>query len=102
MAEHFDFQKITTFAFDVDGVFTNSEVLVTETGELLRTMNTRDGQAVKFALEAGFRVGIFTKGFSLGVRKRFEMLGVHDIYDKLTDKVPSFLEYIHINQLQRE
>ena len=66
------FQSITTFVFDVDGVFTNGEVLVMENGDMLRTMSTRDGQAVRYALEAGYRVAVITKGASEGVRKRFE------------------------------
>lgn len=40
---------ITTFVFDVDGVLTDSSVFVTSEGEILRTMNIRDG----FAMKAG-------------------------------------------------
>ena len=39
-------QAVKAFVFDVDGVFTNNDLLVTEAGELLRTMSVRDGQAV--------------------------------------------------------
>lgn len=78
--------EINTFVFDVDGVLTDGTVLVTENGDLLRTMNTRDGQGIKTALENGFHVGIITKGASEGVRKRFENLGVIHIYDNVTDK----------------
>lgn len=63
------FEQITTFVFDVDGVFTNGEVLVMENGDMLRTMSTRDGQAVRYAIEAGYRVAVITKGASDGVRK---------------------------------
>lgn len=84
------FNSITTFVFDVDGVFTNSEVIVMENGDMLRVMNTRDGQAVRYALEAGYRVAVITKGASEGVRKRFEYLGLTDIYDKLKEKETAF------------
>ncbi len=93
------FQSITTFVFDVDGVFTNGEVLVMENGDMLRTMSTRDGQAVRYALEAGYRVAVITKGASEGVRKRFEYLGVIDIYDKLKDKEGSYLDLLSKYQL---
>lgn len=96
-------KHITTFVFDVDGVFTNSNVLITENGELLRTMNTRDGQAVKIALENGFEVAIITKGWSEGVRKRFELLGINYIYDKLTEKTKamnSLLSHLKITKEQ--
>jgi 3-deoxy-D-manno-octulosonate 8-phosphate phosphatase (KDO 8-P phosphatase) len=84
------FNKITTFMFDVDGVFTNGDVLVTESGEMLRTMSTRDGQAVRYAVNLGYKVIIITKGLSEGVRKRFEFLTVTAIYDKLKEKTSAY------------
>ncbi|MCO6464383.1 MAG: HAD hydrolase family protein [Saprospiraceae bacterium] len=94
--------NITTFVFDVDGVFTNSNVLVLESGDLLRTMNTRDGQGVKIALEAGYNIAIMTKGYSSGVRRRFEILGVKYIYDKLEDKSHAFNNFIADLNLKKE
>lgn len=92
----FDKMKaIRGFVFDVDGVFTNNEVLVTEAGELLRQMNVRDGQVLKWALQAGFPVGIITGGRSEGVKRRFEELGVAEYYSGVKDKLPvlqSFLD----------
>jgi 3-deoxy-D-manno-octulosonate 8-phosphate phosphatase (KDO 8-P phosphatase) len=93
MLDHSKFRDITTFIFDVDGVFTNSEVIVMENGDLVRTMNTRDGQAVKYALDAGYNVAIITKGFSTGVRKRFELLGITHIFDRLKDKEDTYSQF---------
>ncbi|MDO9037744.1 MAG: 3-deoxy-D-manno-octulosonate 8-phosphate phosphatase, partial [Lutibacter sp.] len=62
--------QITTFIFDVDGVLTNGNVRVTETGELLREMNIKDGYALKTALTAGYRICIISGGTNDGVRKR--------------------------------
>lgn len=92
--DHSKFNHITTFIFDVDGVFTNSNLLVTESGELLRTMNTRDGQGVKYALQQGYRVAIITKGNSRGVRVRLEGLGIPHVYDCLETKIEAFNEYV--------
>ncbi len=78
--------KIETFIFDVDGVFTNCRMLITEAGEFLRTMNVRDGAAMKMALKAGYRVCIITKGSSLGVKDRLIFLGAHPVYDNVSDK----------------
>lgn len=86
------FRKITTFIFDVDGVFTDNTVIVMENGDLIRTMNTRDGQAVKVALGQGYNIAVITKGLSTGVRKRFELLGVPHIYDRLSEKTAAFEE----------
>jgi 3-deoxy-D-manno-octulosonate 8-phosphate phosphatase (KDO 8-P phosphatase) len=90
MLDHSSLRDISTFVFDVDGVFTDSQVIVMENGDLVRTMNTRDGQAVKYALEAGYHLAIITKGFSTGVRKRFEQLGVIHIYDRLQTKESAY------------
>ena len=46
------FSQIKALVFDVDGVFTDTQMLITEHGELLRQMNTRDGYAVKQAIKA--------------------------------------------------
>lgn len=89
------FNAVNSFVFDVDGVFTNGEVLVMENGDMLRVMSTRDGQAVRYAIEAGYHVAVITKGASEGVRKRFEYLGVPDIYDKLNEKTASFANFQH-------
>jgi 3-deoxy-D-manno-octulosonate 8-phosphate phosphatase (KDO 8-P phosphatase) len=71
---------ITTFVFDVDGGFTDGSVMITESGDMLRSMNVKDGYALKTALLCGYRVCIITGGSSEGVRKRFEGLGVNDIH----------------------
>jgi 3-deoxy-D-manno-octulosonate 8-phosphate phosphatase (KDO 8-P phosphatase) len=94
--------KISCFAFDVDGVFTNGDVLVLDNGSLLRIMNTRDGQGIKIALDHGYKIAIFTKGMSKGVRKRFKMLGVKNIYDRLDEKSESVSNFINKSGLKKE
>lgn len=85
-----DFKDISTFIFDVDGVFTNSELIVTEEGELLRKMHTRDGYAVKLAIESGINVIIITGGSSMGVVKRLKGLGVTRVFYGIKDKLEVF------------
>lgn len=80
-------QNVTTFVFDVDGVFTDSSLLITESGELLRKMNVRDGYAIKMAIEAGYNIAIITGGSSEGVIKRLNGLGIKEIHSKIKDKL---------------
>ena len=54
--------SITTFVFDVDGVFTDGTVLITTEGELLRKMSVKDGFALKTAISKGYNVCIITGG----------------------------------------
>lgn len=80
------FKDINTFVFDVDGVFTDSSLLITEKGELLRTMNARDGYSVAHAIKKGYNIVIITGGNSDGVRKRLEGLGTKHVYTAVKDK----------------
>ena len=93
---------ITTFIFDVDGVLTDSSVFVTNEGEILRTMNIRDGYAMKAAVESGYNVCIISGGSNEGVRVRLRNLGITDIYLGTPDKVETFDEYIGMYQLKPE
>lgn len=88
------FRQINTFIFDVDGVLTNSNLLITEKGELLRQMNIRDGLAIKTAVQKGYRVIILTGGKSEGVRSRLSALGVTDIYSGIDDKLETYQEIV--------
>jgi 3-deoxy-D-manno-octulosonate 8-phosphate phosphatase (KDO 8-P phosphatase) len=88
------FRDIHTFIFDVDGVFTNSDLIVLENGALLRKMNVRDGYAVKRAIQEGYRVCIITGGSSEGVTLRLKGLGISDIYVGISDKLDTYEEYI--------
>jgi 3-deoxy-D-manno-octulosonate 8-phosphate phosphatase (KDO 8-P phosphatase) len=87
-------RAVRAFVFDVDGILTNNEVLVTEAGELLRTMNVRDGQAIKWAIRAGYPVGIITGGRSEGVKKRLADLGVEEYYSGIAEKLPAFQSFL--------
>lgn len=80
-------KNITTFIFDIDGVLTNAQLLVTSDGQLLRSMNVRDGFAFKQAINSGYRICIISGGKNEGVRKRLTNLGVEDIFLGVEDKV---------------
>ena len=98
--EHF--RKIHTFIFDVDGVFTDNSLHVTENGQLLRTMNARDGYAVKQALVNNYRVAIITGGRSVGVEDRLKALGITDYFGGIQDKLRVFDQYIEQNKIDLE
>lgn len=87
-------KKITTFCFDVDGVFTNGIVQLLPDGEQVRTANVRDGYAVQLAVKKGFRIAIITGGRSEAVRKRFEGLGVTDVFLGSQNKINVLNKYL--------
>jgi len=91
----FDKMKaVKAFIFDVDGVLTNNELLVTEVGELLRIMHVRDGQAIKWAAEAGYPLCVITGGRSEGAKKRLTALGIEEYYSNVKDKVVAFQSFM--------
>lgn len=85
---------ITTFILDVDGVLTDSSVHITTSGEMLRTMNIRDGYAMKAAVETGFRVCVISGGSNEGVRIRLQNLGINDIHLAAPDKVKTLQQFM--------
>lgn len=91
--------KINTFVFDVDGVLTDASIQVSTNGELLRTMNMKDGYALKMAKNAGYTVCIISGGKNEGVRTRLRNLGITDIYLGVDDKVEQMDEFFDIYEI---
>jgi 3-deoxy-D-manno-octulosonate 8-phosphate phosphatase (KDO 8-P phosphatase) len=94
-------RAVKAFVFDVDGVLTDNGLLITEAGEYLRTMNVRDGQALKWAKDAGYGIGFITGGTSEGVKKRItQHLGIHEYYSGVKDKAVAFQSFMHRTGVQ--
>lgn len=93
---------ITTFVFDVDGVLTDGSVFINNQGEMLRTMNIKDGYAMKTAVDHGYNVCIISGGSNEGVRVRLRNLGITDIHLGTPDKVATFEEYTELYNINPE
>ena len=87
-------KKISTFIFDVDGVLTDGTVIASESGDLLRTFNIKDGYALQLALKKGYNICIISGSGGPATTKRFENLGLPDVFLKVGDKVPVFEAYL--------
>ena len=95
-------KHITTFIFDVDGVLTDGSVIINTDGQLLRTMNIKDGYALKTAVQQGFNVCIISGGKNEGVRERLRGLGITDIYLGAHHKLDQLDEYLDIYNIKTE
>ena len=95
-------KDITTFVFDVDGVFTDGTVLVTTEGELLRKMSVKDGYALKTAITKGYNVCIITGGTNAGVKERLKGLGVTTFYMGAHHKEDPLDEYMDVYDIAPE
>jgi 3-deoxy-D-manno-octulosonate 8-phosphate phosphatase (KDO 8-P phosphatase) len=84
-----DLRNIKAFVFDVDGVISPNQLLLHPSGDMMRSVNTRDGFAIKKAIESGFFVAIITGAKSESLRLRFRELGTEDVFlnsfNKVTD-----------------
>jgi 3-deoxy-D-manno-octulosonate 8-phosphate phosphatase (KDO 8-P phosphatase) len=75
-----DLKRVKAFVFDVDGVFSKSIIILHPSGDLMRTMNIKDGYAVHYLMKLGYPIAIISGGNSESVRDRFSKLGIKDIY----------------------
>lgn len=94
--------SITTFIFDVDGVLTDGTVTVFPNGELIRSMNIKDGYALKTAVQEGFNVCIISGGTNEAVKSRLRGLGITDIYLGAHNKTEQLDEYLDIYDINPE
>ncbi len=86
--------SVTTFIFDVDGVLTDGSVHVLPSGDMIRTMSTRDGFAMSEAVKLGYNVCVISGGNSKAVKYRLNYLGIKDVYLEVKDKVPVYKSYL--------
>ena len=94
--------NITTLIFDVDGVLTDGTILVTSNGDMYRKMHTKDGFALKTAIDKGFNVCIISGGDNEGVRLRLKGLGISDIYLGAHHKTETMNSYLKENSIPKE
>ncbi len=94
--------RVQAFAFDVDGVFSDGKMLLGADGDVIRSMNIKDGFAIQLAVRKGYPVAVITGGNSEPVRRRFSLLGVTDIYLKSSRKIDDFNHFCEKNKLEPE
>lgn len=92
-------KNITTFVFDVDGVFTDGSLILVP-GEMARVMNVKDGFATQLAVKKGLRLAIITGGSSEIVKERLQGLGIKEVFLKCHDKLSVFNKYLSDNDLK--
>lgn len=93
---------ITTFIFDVDGVFTNGEIFFHEGGVTVRSLNAKDGYAIEYAVKKGYRIAAITRGDSPLVKNTFAKVGVHDVFLGAMNKGIVFDAYLKEKQLSAD
>lgn len=93
---------INTFVLDIDGVLSDGSILVTNQGEQLRTMSTRDGLAISMALKKGYNIVIISGGNDQSVVHRFNYLGITDVFLGVDDKIKVLHNYFNEKGIKSE
>ena len=91
---NYDLSKIRAIVFDLDGVLSCSTIPLAEDGTPLRTVNIKDGYAIQLAVKMGLHVAILSGCRIEAVRKRYEGLGMQDIYLGASVKIKIYEEFI--------
>ncbi len=89
-----DLSHIEAVLFDIDGVLSRVTTTIDNEGVPERTVNVRDGYAIREALKHGVIIGIISGGYSESVPKRYGGLGVEHIYMGSALKLDSFHDFI--------
>ncbi len=81
--------QITTFIFDIDGVFTDGKVYLVQ-DEIVRALNSKDAYAVQYAVKMGYQIFCITGGASADVQNRLIGLGVNQVYLSSKNKLETY------------
>ena len=83
---------IRLVAFDVDGVFTDGRLYLSNEGVESKAFSTQDGFGIRRLLEAGIEVAVISGRSSAAVDHRMRELGVNHVIQGCRDKVAAFGE----------
>ena len=94
--------KIKAFVFDIDGVMTDGDILITYEGNFLRKMNMKDGYALHKAKAEGYKMAAISGSTQKGVFQRLKHIGIEDVYDKCLNKIDQFNKWLAKEGLKAE
>lgn len=90
----YDLTQIKAMAFDVDGVLSASTITLHPGGEPQRTANIKDGYALQLAVKRGLHLAIITGGRTEAVRRRYEGLGIKDVFLGCAVKIETYDDWV--------
>lgn len=94
--------QVTTFIFDYDGVMTDGVIVINNDGEPLRTANVKDGYALQLIRKLGYNIAVISGGYSPSMHKRFDALGITDVFLGVSNKLEVFQKYLNSKNILPE
>ncbi|SHG44736.1 N-acylneuraminate cytidylyltransferase [Salegentibacter echinorum] len=92
--------RITHLFLDVDGVFTDGKVLFSESGELAKSFDMRDGMGLEILRQHGIEVRVMTSENSPLVAARMKKLKIDKVYLGVKDKFGLLQNLMHQENLK--
>jgi 3-deoxy-D-manno-octulosonate 8-phosphate phosphatase (KDO 8-P phosphatase) len=92
-------KRIRAFVFDIDGVMTDGSLLLLDNGEWLRSMNIKDGFAIKYAADNRYRIGALSGSGSDAILNRLTALNVRHIFLHVESKLPAYEKFVLDHEL---
>ncbi len=80
---------------DVDGVFSDGTLYLSDQGDEYKLFHVQDGLGVKLLLKSGVKVAVISSRSSPLVEKRMRSLGIEHIYQGRSEKLPAYLDLLH-------
>lgn len=85
-------KKVKLAVFDVDGVLTNGQLILGESGNEYKCFHVRDGHGLVMLLESGCQVAVITARTSKIVAERMTSLGIKYVFQGEKDKGARLLD----------
>ena len=82
-----DFSQIKLLALDVDGILTDGGLYYTESGEVCKKFNVKDGKGIALLIEAGIEVAIISANDSNATLHRAKKLKIDNCFIGVKDKL---------------
>ncbi len=82
--------NIELLLLDVDGVLTDGNITYSDSGEQIKSFNSKDGLGMRLLMDAGIDVGIITGRKSKALEYRCKNLGITLLFDGIKDKSKAF------------
>ena len=87
---NYDLTRIKALFFDVDGVLSAETISQGPDGEPQRTVNIKDGYALRLAQMSGLHVAIISGARVEAIRRRYELLGINDVFLSCSIKIQTY------------
>lgn len=83
----FNCSQVRLLALDVDGILTDGGLYYTESGEVCKKFNVKDGKGIKLLMQSGVEVAIISANDSAATLHRANKLGIENCFTGVKDKL---------------